>query len=959
MLDTILEKLKNLMQSRLIPVAVIYFLLFSILIYRIFQLQVVEGEKYAEQSEKQYEVTTELKSTRGNIYDRNGEVLATNELSYSVTIENDGTLTSSEELNSMIHRLVKIIESKGDSINYEFPIKIDKKGKIRFTEEGNAILRFKKDVFSLNSVNNLTDEQINMTAEEVFDFLRGDTGSSSPKFNIDDSYSDEDALKIMKVRYALFMNRYNRYSSDYTPATIATDVSEATVAAIKENSDILPGVEISEQIQRVYQESEYFAQILGYTGTISSETLAEYEEKGDDYYSATDQIGKTGLESTYEEYLRGTKGYQKVTKDETNKIVDIKERVEPQAGNDVYLTIDANLQKACYKILERKLAGILISNIVNGTSTGSKGTSASNIKIPIYDVYYALIDNNIIDIDSLNDKHASTLEKNVYQKFESGQNSVLSKLDHYMAASNTAANKDAGDEMEDYLDYVYTFMVNNDIIIASHVDTEDATLKKYKSGKISLSALLQYAISQHSGQDEGNWIDLSLLNIGDNYYSTEELYTKLWDYTRNLLQEDVRFNKMIYNKLVHSYKISGKEICLLLFEQGVLEYDEGEVADLENGVISPYSFIIKKIKALQITPAMLALEPCSGSVVVVDVKTGDTLACVTYPGYDNNKMANTIDTDYYSKLVNDKSFPLINRPTKQKTAPGSTFKPITSIAGLEEGVISSGSTIHDDVVFEKINKPYPHCWSSSSHGMLDVPNALEVSCNYFFYEVGYRLGQQNGMYNSAKGVKTITKYAKEFGLGKKSGIELSEDEPHLSDEDAVRTAIGQASNSYTPVQIARYVSTIANEGTCYNLTILDKITDVSGKVIKNNKATVLNKVKIKQSSWDQVHEGMYKVVNGSDSSIDYLFKKLKVKVAGKTGTAQISKSHPNHALFVSFAPYDDPDISVTVVMPNGYTSSNAVEAARDIYKYYYKKSNKEAVYEGEVTGPEASQGNID
>ena len=280
---------------------------------------------------------------------------------------------------------------------------------------------------------------------------------------------------------------------------------------------------------------------------------------------------------------------------------------------------------------------------------------------------------------------------------------------------------------------------------------------------------------------------------------------------------------------------------------------------------------------------------------------------------------------------------MINRPLQQRTAPGSTFKMITSVAGISEGVLGLHEKIATKVVFGKANLN-PRCWSSRSHGSIDVTDAIQVSCNYFFYEVGYRLSLENGNYNSNKGLAALKKYASLFGLDSKSGIELAEYSPNISDKDSVRSAIGQGTHNYTPAQLARYVTTVANRGTCYDLTIIDKIKDTEDNIVLDNKANVHSNIEIKNSIWDAVQEGMYKVVNGPKSSIASMFKEVGVKVAGKTGTAQESKMKPNHALFVSFAPYENPELAAAVVIPNGYTSSNAAKLARNIYQYYFKGS---------------------
>ena len=191
--------------------------------------------------------------------------------------------------------------------------------------------------------------------------------------------------------------------------------------------------------------------------------------------------------------------------------------------------------------------------------------------------------------------------------------------------------------------------------------------------------------------------------------------------------------------------------------------------------MSPYTFIRSKIKSLEITPANLALDPCSGSMVVTNPNTGEVKALVSYPSYDNNKLANQIDAKYYAKLQTDKSYPLINRPCQQKTAPGSTFKMISAAADLATGAVGENEKIDAQVVFTKTDKP-ASCWSRVPHGKIDIRTAIEVSCNYFFYETGYRMSlDAEGRYNSALGLSKLNKYAGMFGFKKETNFEIQQE----------------------------------------------------------------------------------------------------------------------------------------------------------------------------------------
>ena len=399
--------------------------------------------------------------------------------------------------------------------------------------------------------------------------------------------------------------------------------------------------------------------------------------------------------------------------------------------------------------------------------------------------------------------------------------------------------------------------------------------------------------------------------------------------------------------MIESGLTSGKQICLMLYDQGILSTEDTDYPQLENGVISSYIFMYRKIQKLEITPAQLALDPCSGSVVVTDVKTNKVLALVTYPSYDNNRLTNTIDASYYMQLNADITSPMYNRATQQRTAPGSTYKMLTTVAGVQEGVLGLNETIETHGIFQEV-KPEARCWIyPGTHGTIGISTALEVSCNYFYYEVGYRLSKdEDDDYIEALGLERLKKYASVFGLDRKSGIELPEMEPNISDESPVRSSIGQGRNSYTPVQLARYVNTIANRGECYDLSLIADVRDYQGNSVYQQEQAVVSHPEISNELWNIIYAGMRQVITNNTSK-DSLLNKMEVPVAGKTGTAQEDLTRANHGLFVSFAPYDNPEITVTTVIPYGYSSGNAEELASFIYAYHYQP---ELLEDSEVSG---------
>ncbi|MBQ4045988.1 MAG: hypothetical protein II627_06015, partial [Lachnospiraceae bacterium] len=350
-----------------------------------------------------------------------------------------------------------------------------------------------------------------------------------------------------------------------------------------------------------------------------------------------------------------------------------------------------------------------------------------------------------------------------------------------------------------------------------------------------------------------------------------------------------------------------------------------------------YNFMIQKVRDLEITPAQLALDPCSGSVVVTDTKTGCVKALVSYPSYDNNRV--TSDSSYMAALSMDQSSPLFARATMTKTAPGSIFKPITAMAGMSEKAISAEEliTAAPNGTFEKAGYTL-RCWYAPySHGAINVSQALEKSCNYFFAEVAYRLAlDSRGNYNEAKGISKIAEYAEKFGLGRNSGVEINEASPSVTDSSAVPSAIGQGTNSYTNTQINRYVTALATKGKVYDLNIVQKITDSRGNVVEEFKSEVLERLKFNGTMWNAVYKGMHNAVY-SNKNYSSWFAGLDYEVAGKTGTAQEDKNRGNHANFICFAPYDAPEVSVSVSMPYGYTAANSVSVASDVLKFYSGK----------------------
>ena len=964
LLDRIKAGIIEIVKSRAFVVMIVFCILSGILVQRVFYLQIVKGQDYLDDYKLQIQKTKEVQGTRGRILDRNGVVLADNKLAYSVTIEDNGdydtTAEKNEIINETITKVIDIVESNGDAVINNFKVVLDDSGNYVFSMTNDTQrLRFLADIFGYATIDKLSEKERAYTAEDIIDHLCTDKQSG---YGIDQSkYTKEEVLKRINIRYAMSLNRFQKYVA----TTIASDVSEETQAAIMENLDSLQGVNIAEDSLRVYNDSKYFANILGYTGQISQDEYDGLEDDIKEKYSLTDIIGKAGLEQVMDEQLQGTKGEIKLYVNSVGKVIETTKGTEAQAGNDLQLTIDAELQKTAYDLLEEKLAGIVLANLQNVMNYDRSGLEeGSDAIIPIDDVYYSFFGNEIFDTGHFSAADAESTERAVGEAQVVRKEEVITEILNLLNDPNAAAYSECSKEMQAYLSYVASDLLNaGGIIQKDSINTEDQTYQAWETDEtISLYTYLNYAISQ-------NWVDTAKLKqyVEDesSYSDLNQVYQGMVSYIAEALSKDSEFDKLIYRYMIKTGRITGSQVCMILYEQHVLEYDETQYNNLASGAVGPYDFIRGKLETLEITPGQLGLEPCTGSLVAIHPQTGEVLACVSYPGYDNNRLANTMDSSYYSQLSHDQAAPLFNNATQEKTAPGSTFKPMVATAGLTEGVINTGSIVTCNGVFDKFTQNPPKCWVyPNSHGSLNVTGAIQHSCNVFFYEVGYRLGsasqslngEEDTGYSSDRGLAKLQEYATLFGLGQTTGIEIPESEPQISDKDAVRSSIGQGTNNYTTTQLARYITAVANRGTVYNISLLDKIVDKNGQTVEDFTPEVLNQIdNVSSSTWDAVQAGMRGVVTSSNT-----YSSLgDFAMSGKTGTAQQSKTHANHGLFVGYAPSNNPEIAFAIRIKNGYESLYPSEIGRDLMRYYYGLADRSELVTGHAAEIGVSTGHGD
>lgn len=361
----------------------------------------------------------------------------------------------------------------------------------------------------------------------------------------------------------------------------------------------------------------------------------------------------------------------------------------------------------------------------------------------------------------------------------------------------------------------------------------------------------------------------------------------------------------------------------------------------------------------------------SGAVVALNVKTGEVIAMSSYPDFEPQLFIDGISTEKWDEYTKGERSALLNRTIQSAYAPGSVFKMATAIAGLESGAITNTETIYDSGVYYYGGSSW-RCWTYTDygvgHGSLNVAGAIKHSCNYFFYETAKRMG-----------IDTLVKYARYLGLGSKTGIELAGEEAGMlasketSEElgqewyggNALNAAIGQGDNSFTPLQIAKYIAMITNGGHDIDIILIKEITKADGTTIDEDKVEeyINNRLGIKKEEKDDIQiseetiktvmEGMRSVTTDTGGTAYSVFKNFEIEVGGKTGSAEAGKNV--NAWFTGFAPYDDPEIAVVVFVENGGHGYYTATVAREIFESYF--GTNEDIKEDRTAKPYTGQNN--
>ena len=415
----------------------------------------------------------------------------------------------------------------------------------------------------------------------------------------------------------------------------------------------------------------------------------------------------------------------------------------------------------------------------------------------------------------------------------------------------------------------------------------------------------------------------------------EYVFEKYLKGTDGVKQIDMNVDGTITDEYVSKEAVSGSDVILTI--------DSKLQAVTEQALANNINKIANHGFSQENNPAD------AGAAVVLNVKTGEVIAMASYPDYDPSAFVNGIDTNTWNYYINGDTKPLENKAISAMYSPGSTYKMVTALAGLETGTITPKTKINDTGVFRKYNSSWK-CWNRYGHGYLNVSQAIEHSCNYFFYDLGDRLGIDN-----------LAKYSYYLGLGHKTGIELKgeidgvlasneiakQENRVWNSGETISAAIGQSYNTFTPLQMAKYVAMIANRGKNLDVTIVKSIINPDGSEVSrdeyesyvNEKLGLqqenVEEMSFKEENIEAILEGMRGVTSESGGTAYSTFRNFNIEVGGKTGSAQTGVQGKTNAWFVGFAPFDDPEIAIVVFVRNGGHGSYTAEVARDIIAQYF------------------------
>ena len=419
----------------------------------------------------------------------------------------------------------------------------------------------------------------------------------------------------------------------------------------------------------------------------------------------------------------------------------------------------------------------------------------------------------------------------------------------------------------------------------------------------------------------------------------EQVFEKYLRGKNGIKQIDMSVDGIVTDEYISEEAVAGNNIMLTID------------AELQKITENALAHNIEMMKNGELRGATTASE---GAAVVVNIKTGEILAMASYPNYDPSLFVDGISTENWNRYRDDTTHPLMNKAISSISPPGSTYKMVTAIAGLESGAIDINTKINDTYRYTYYRDYQPTCWQSGGHGWLNITQAIEKSCNYFFYETARRTG-----------IDRLTQVSNAFGLAQKTGVELpgevtgvlatKETMSPWSDGYTIQAAIGQLNNSFTPIQMAKYTAMIANGGKNLDMTIIKSVTKEDGTAVDktelnnyvNDKLKISGNsgsdISINQVNFNAVKEGMKGVTSDGSGTAYAYFRDFNIVVGGKTGSATTDDNGNANAWFVGFAPFDEPEIAVAVFVKDGQHGSYTAPTAREIFAQYLGMNSSQVI----------------
>ena len=923
--------LLNLLKNRLFWIILAVLVVFGFLWHALYQIQVTDKDHYEELAEELRSSVITVNAERGLIYDCNGVLLAGNETSESLYYTPE---MANDHLAESLALVLEILDETGGEVYLDttFPIELTKNGKYVYTEEYsleyNEIghYNFLAEVFG-TSRDELTEAQKQVTASEAYRRLRDEVFAIPA--DVLEGLTAQEQMRLIEVRYAIYSGRFD----PSTAVRIARDISTEAEVRIMERFDSLTGFTVSTEYYRVYPQGELFAHIVGYVGLISAEEYETYTAQGYDY-ELTDTVGKTGIEGTYETQLKGTNGELRQSYSESGSLQSSTVTVKAVDGVNIYLTIDATLQQKAYDALYDQIKALLLEKITGVSQQLSEDENQeeegeTTETYSVADVLSSLVENRFVSLPlsgSESSSAAGEMANLLYEYAKQRCDDYLEIIEDLVLFTD-ATIADYNETEKTLYDRFIVFLRDEEILSYDYQDEEDY-YSAYAAGELSANSFFRHCLKQ-------GYFDTSSFEIPKGA-SDDEILEILVKESAQWLKVTRDFSNMMYDFVLTDGTFSAGDFYDLLLEQGKIKDDSEALERYEAGLLTDLEFLKVLIETDEITPANINLDPCSGSVVISDPNSGEVKAMVSYPSFDPERFMN--DETYYNQVVLDQSGPLTFRAVYEARAIGSTYKMLTAVAALDQGIITARTKIQDDYEFPYANSvDKPHCWTRVSHGNITVTEALDHSCNYFFYQLGYLLSEpdKDHEFDDRVGLRKLANYAKLLGLATETGIEIGETTPQTSTIDAVRSSIGQGNNAFTCANINRYTDTLANEGTVYQLFMVGEIQSADGETVLKHEVSVDHETQIDASIYQTVKQGMRLVVTDEHKDEFEGLEKAGIKTAGKTGTVQEIEDRASHSMFTGYAHADDPEIAITIMIPFGGGSANAIPVFIRLISEYY------------------------